>query len=176
MTTIPQETNPEPNPYTEPVRGHITTLRTMSEQIDGYAEGPLADRRRINYSANVSDEALEELATSIEEADPASEEGLALARALRDAVAFTRAHLSLVANFDLKKAGVLYAIAKKRSDVTKLALHGYKIAKLLEQASDRTMPVPHVAHVQSIKRALKRRRKTKTEPTPPDTPATLKPL
>jgi hypothetical protein len=171
MTTIPPESTPESNPYTEPVRGHLNALRTMADQIDGYAEGPLADRRKISYSANVKDEALEELATAIEAADPASEEGLALARALRDAVAFTRAHQSLIASFDVKKAGVAFAIAKKRSDVTKLALHGYKIAKLLEQMSDRTIPVPHVGHVQSIKRALKRRRKTKTEPTPPDTPA-----
>ena len=176
MTTIPPETTPEPNPYTEPVRGHINTLRALVEQIPGYAEGPLADRRKINYSANVSDEALEELAAAVEASDPASEEGRALALALRDAVAFTRAYQSLVAAFELKTAGILYAIAQKRSEVTKRALRGYKISKLLAQPEDRNMPVPHVAHVQSIKRALQRRRTTKTQPVTPQPPPVDQPL
>ena len=169
MTTIPPETKPEPNVHTESVRGYLNTMRTMVEQIPGYAEGSVADRRKLNFSANLSDEFLEEMAAALEAGEPKTPEALALARALRDSIAFSQAYKSLALDFDRKKAGVLFAIAKNRSDTGKLALQGYKIARVIDALEDRGVPVPHIAHVRSLKRALKRR-KAKSEPPTPGTP------
>lgn len=170
MTTIPTETNPEPNLHTETVRGYLNTMRTMVEQIPGYAEGSIADRRKLAFSASLTDEFLEEMATALEAGDQKDPEALALARALRGSISFSQAHQSLVLDFDRKKAGVLFAIARNRSDVGKLALQAYKVARVIDELADRDVPVPNVAHVRSLKRALRRRR-SKTEPTPPETPA-----
>jgi hypothetical protein len=169
MTTIPPETNLEPNGHTETVRGYLNTMRTMVEQIPGYAEGSLADRRKLNFSANLTDEFLEEMATALEAGEPKDPEALALARALRESIVFSQAHQSLVLDLDRKKAGVQFAIARNRSEVGKLALQGYKVAKVIDALADRGVPIPNVAHVASLRRAF-RRRKTKTEPTPPATP------
>jgi hypothetical protein len=170
MTTIPvPETPPEPNPYTVPVRAHLGTLRAMSERITSYAEGPAADRRRISYSSNITDDFLERMAAAVEAEHPDSADARAVAKALRDAIAFSSAHEALVDDFELKRKGTLYAIAKVRSDAARLALKGYKIAQLSEQTPE-PVPVPHIAHLDSLKRALGRRRRPKVVEPPVETP------
>jgi hypothetical protein len=88
---------------------------------------------------------------------------------LRDAIAFSGAHEVLANDFELKRKGTRYAIAKVRSDAARLALKGYKMARLSEQTPE-PVPVPHMAHLDSLKRALARRRRPKVVRPPAETP------
>lgn len=168
MTTIPPESPPESNPYTQQVRAHMEAIRRILEQIPGFTFPAQGARRKINFTASVPDQFLEAVAMAIEASPALAGAAQTTANDLRNAIAFERAFSSLADDLEVEAHAVRYTIANTRSDAGRFALQAYFMAKGLNRPTDRQVLVPHLA---KMAKALGRRKiggGTPAPATPPE--------
>lgn len=162
MTTVPL---PETTNHVEAVRALLADVRAVRDRIGGFVHDRRKERSRLNLNAAVSDQFFEACATAIEASPPLAAAAQVQSAELRDIISFSQAYTSLAAELELTARGLRYTIAQRRAATAQLALQAYALAKGLNRPSDRAVLVPHI---DSMRRGLKRKRKS--QPAEPPLP------
>lgn len=168
MTTIPDTPTPQAEgPFTVQARELLNDARAIRTKISGFRFGRLADRKRLNLSAGVPDRFLQTVAVALEASPSLAAASNTSAHDLREAIQFSREFLNVAEELELIAKGLRNTIALRRVRADQDARQVYALAKSFNRPSDRE---PLVPHIDAMRRALVRRRRSAASPDMPSEP------
>lgn len=154
-----------PVSHTEAARQLLANLRSMQATIDGFAfpSSPLDPQSRPRNFRLLPDGLFASLAVALETSPPWAA-GIELTPAeIRDMLRYGEAYLPVADELERFARGIRYLVGMRRAKVGRKAASAYQIAKGLNLLGDIALLVPEV---ESMKRAIKDRRRRKDSTTP----------
>jgi hypothetical protein len=149
----------------------LTTIRTVPQQIAGFAFLPPGERRRLAVPANLPVPFLNHAAIALDASQALFVASGTSADTLREAIMFRNAYDSVGDEMILIGQGLKHTVTVKLSDAGNAALRIYAISKTINRENDRQLLIPHI---ENMRRSLGRGRGS-TEVAPDPEPQTEPP-
>jgi hypothetical protein len=165
MTAIDTNNTPHLSPE-EAARDLLQRIRTMRELAITQPLAQPKDRVRLNATAGLPDELIEDAAYALETDTRLASASEVAPDPLRQAVAFSRAFRPLLEELRLVTRELSHEIAFRRADAGKQVLKVYRLAQGLVRPEDKALLVPHL---ESMKRHFARSKSRKASGEVPQT-------
>ena len=171
MTIV--ETPVTPVPHAEAARQLLETLRSMQGSIDGFTipPTPLDRQARPRGHRLLPDGMFASLTVALESSQQFAAATDLTSGEIHDMLRYGEAYLPFADELERFARGIRYLVAMRRAKVGRKAASAYRIGQAMNLLTDDALAVPEV---ESMKRAIKDRRRRK-DSTPQPVPSTQSP-
>jgi len=154
-----------PVPHTEAARQLLENLRAMQATIDGFGipPAPLDRQSRPRGHRLLPDGMFASLAVALEASQPFAAATDLTPGEIRDMLRYGEAYLPVADELERFARGIRYLVGMRRSKVGRKASSAYRVGQAMNLLADDALLVPEV---ESMKRAIKDRRRRKDSTTP----------
>jgi hypothetical protein len=163
MTNV--ETPETPIPHAEAARQLLENLRTMQATIDGFGipPAPLDRQSRPRGHRLLPDGMFASLAVALEASQQFAAATDLMPGEIRDMLRYGEAYLPVADELERFARGIRYLVGMRRAKVGRKASSAYRVGQAMNLLADDALLVPEV---ESMKRAIKDRRRRKDSTTP----------